>query len=144
MERVRRVAAVRRRIGERPDDLQLLDDRAGPAVRDDERERVLVLRADVDEVDVQPVDLGQEVRQAVQLGLASAPVVVRRPVAGELLHGRQRHALRVIVDRLALGPARRVDPPAQVVELRLGEADLELVDVGAAARGDVRCGHCSS
>src|SRR3954471_8541402 len=29
--------------------------------------------ADVDEVDVQLVDLGQEVRQAVQLGLASAP-----------------------------------------------------------------------
>ena len=29
-------------IGQRLDDLQLLDDRAGPAVRDDERQRVLV------------------------------------------------------------------------------------------------------
>ena len=67
MEGVRLAAAVRRRIGERLDDLQLLDDRAGPAVRDDQRERVLVPRADVDEVDVQPVDLGQEVRQSVQL-----------------------------------------------------------------------------
>ena len=31
-----------------------------------QRQRVLVLRADVDEVDVQPVDLGDEVRQGVQ------------------------------------------------------------------------------
>jgi hypothetical protein len=50
------------RIDERVDDLELLDDRAGPAVRDDERQRVLVLRADVDEVNVEPVDLGDEVR----------------------------------------------------------------------------------
>ena len=39
----------------------LLDDRAGPAVGDDQRQRVLVLGADVDEVNVQPVDLGDEV-----------------------------------------------------------------------------------
>jgi len=45
---------------------QLLDDRTGPAVRDDERERVLALRADVEQVDRQPVDLGDEVGQAVQ------------------------------------------------------------------------------
>ena len=53
--------AVRGGIGERLDDLQLLDDRARPPVRDDQRQRVLVLGADVDEVDVQPVDLGHEV-----------------------------------------------------------------------------------
>ena len=34
---------------------------------DDERQRVLVLRANVDEVDVEPVDLGDELRQRVQL-----------------------------------------------------------------------------
>jgi hypothetical protein len=36
-------------IGERADDLELLDDRAGPAVRDDERQRLLVPGTDVDE-----------------------------------------------------------------------------------------------
>ena len=46
-------------------------------------------RADVDEVDVEPVDLGHEVRQGAQLGLAPAQVVLRRPVAGEFLHDRQ-------------------------------------------------------
>ena len=42
-------------------------------------------RADVDEVDVQPVDLGHEVRQGAQFRLAPAPVVLCRPVAGEFL-----------------------------------------------------------
>ena len=57
VERVRRAPAVSGGIGERLDDLQLLDDRAWPAVRDDERQRVLLSRPDVDEMDVEPVDL---------------------------------------------------------------------------------------
>jgi hypothetical protein len=48
---------VRSGIHERIDDLELLDDRAGPSVVDDDRQRILVLRTNVDEVDVQPVDL---------------------------------------------------------------------------------------
>ena len=56
MERVGGVAAVGGRIGERPDHLEELDDRPGPAVRDDERQRVGVRRADVEEVDAEPVD----------------------------------------------------------------------------------------
>jgi len=31
-------------------------------MRDDQRQRVVVLRANVDEVDVEPVDLGRELR----------------------------------------------------------------------------------
>ena len=91
-------------VGQRLDDLQLLEDRSGPAVRDDQRQRVLVRRADVDEVDVEPVDLGDEVRQGVQLRFEAAPVVLRAPVPRELLHRRERHALRVVADGLALGP----------------------------------------
>jgi hypothetical protein len=44
------------------DDLQLLDDRPGPSVQDDERQRVFVFRTDVNEVNVEPVDLGDELR----------------------------------------------------------------------------------
>ena len=61
------LAAVRGRVGQRLDDLQLLDDRARPAVRDDQRQRVLVLGADVQEVNVQPVDLGQKFGSAFSL-----------------------------------------------------------------------------
>jgi hypothetical protein len=39
------------------------------------RQRVLVLGADVDEMNVQPVDLGHEVGQGVQFRLAVALVV---------------------------------------------------------------------
>jgi len=88
--------------------LQLLNDRARPPVRDDQRQRVLVLGADMNEMDVEPVDLGYEIGQAVQFRLALAPVVVAAPVAREVLHHRKRHALRVVGDRLALGPPGRV------------------------------------
>jgi hypothetical protein len=51
-----------RRIGQWIDDLELLDDRARPSVRDDERHCVFVLRANVNEMNVHAVDLGDEVR----------------------------------------------------------------------------------
>ena len=40
VERVGGITAVRPRIGERPDHVEELDDRARPTVRDDDRERV--------------------------------------------------------------------------------------------------------
>ena len=43
VERVLGLPAVRGRVGERADGLEQLDDRAGPAVRHDQRQRVLVL-----------------------------------------------------------------------------------------------------
>jgi hypothetical protein len=45
-------SAVCRRVGERFDHLQQFEDRPRPAVGHDQRQRVLVARADVDEVDV--------------------------------------------------------------------------------------------
>ena len=44
VERVLGASALRGRVGERTDDLEQLDDRAGPAVRHDQRQRVRVLR----------------------------------------------------------------------------------------------------
>ena len=56
VERVLGGAAVGGRVGEGADGLEELDDRAGPAVGHDQRQRVLVRRPDVDEVDLDPVD----------------------------------------------------------------------------------------
>ena len=109
MERVRGAAAVCGGIRERFDDLHLLDDRSGPAVRDDDRQRVLVFRANMDEVNVEPVDLGDEIRHRVQFLLGLAPVVFGRPVARECLSRGELNALRVVRDRFALRPSRRVD-----------------------------------
>ncbi len=135
VERVLGASAVRGRVGQRADGLQQLDHRAGPAVRHDQRQRVLMLRAHVDEVDVDAVDLGRELRQRVEFRLGLAPVVVGRPVAGELLHRRELHALRPIVDELLARPARRRDAPAQVVELLLRNVDVEGTDLGGCLDG---------
>jgi hypothetical protein len=62
IKRIRCFPAMRRGIGQRLDNLQLLNDRARPPVRDDQRQRVLMPGANVNEVNVQPIDLGNEVR----------------------------------------------------------------------------------
>ena len=72
----------------------------------------------MDEVDVEPVDLGGELGQGVELRLALAPVVVRRPVAREVLERRERHALRRVRDGLLLRPPRGLNAPPQVGKFR--------------------------
>ena len=120
---------MRGRVGQRADDLEQLNHRAGPAVRDDQRQRVRVRRPHVDEVDVLAVDLGLELRQRVQPRFARTPVVIGRPVAGELLDRGQLHALRPVFDQLRGGPARRGDAPPKVGDRFVGHVDLEGTDV---------------
>src|SRR5262249_19876135 len=110
--------------------LELLDDRPRPSVRDDDRQRVLVPRTNVDEMNVETVDLGDEVRHCIEPRLGLAPVVLRAPVTGELLDGRERHALREIRDGFALGQARRTNTPAKILEVGLRKVDAEGTDAG--------------
>src|SRR5581483_5524220 len=56
VERVTGASAGRHGIGQRLDDLGELDDRARPAVRHDQRDGALVWRANVEEMNRQPVD----------------------------------------------------------------------------------------
>src|SRR6185503_7057838 len=83
-----------------------------------------VLRAGVNEVNVQPVDLGDEVRHGVELRLDLAPVVLLLPVARDRLNGVERDALRLVLDGLLIRPARGRDPRTQRLELLLGDLDL--------------------
>jgi len=122
VERVGDIGAVGGGVRERIDDFQLLDHRSGPSMGDDERHRVGMLRAHMDEMNVQPVDLGDELRQGIQPCFARAPIVVRTPRPHELLDRRDRQALRVIRDRFAVRPARRSDTPSQVHEICFGKA----------------------
>ncbi len=117
MEGVLRASAVGRGVGERVDHLQEFEDRARPAVGQDHRQSVRVAGADVEEVNVQPVDPGHELRQGIQLRLDRAPVVGRSPVVSQFLHRRQLHTLGPIVDGLAVGPACRGDAPAEFGQL---------------------------
>ena len=69
MESVRCARAMCGGIGEWIDDFELLNDRAGPPVRDDERQCIFMFGTNVNEVNVQPIDLGDEVRQGATRNL---------------------------------------------------------------------------
>src|SRR2546426_6012466 len=67
-------------------------------------ERVRVLRLHVNEVHVEPVDLGGELRQRAQFCLALFPVVFTSPVTGEVLH-RDRKSTRLNSSHLVISYA---------------------------------------
>ena len=119
-----------RGIGQRFDNLHLLDDRARPSVRDDERQRMLMFRTNVNEMNVQPIDLGDELWQGVQSRLHLPPVVFRPPIARECLHRRELHALRRIRDRFPFRPLGRADAPAQFGKFRFRNIDLKRTNSG--------------
>jgi hypothetical protein len=122
-------------IGQPVDDLQLFDERAGPSVIDHERQRVFMPRTNVDEVNVEPIDLGDELREGVQIRLTRAPVVLGSPVARELLNHGQWHALRLIRDGLLLGPVRGRDASTQVLQGLIGNIDMEGPNVRGGLAG---------
>ena len=119
MKSVARARAVRRGIGQWLDDLELLDDRPRPAVRHDQRQSVVVLRAYVDEMDLLTLDLGQELRYCVEFRLALAPIVIGPPVLRQRLHHGQLDTLRVVLNQLTRRPSGRCDAPAQVCQIRI-------------------------
>src|SRR3979490_383352 len=79
----------------------------------------------VNEMNVEAIDLGDELRQSVQCRLALAPIVVCPPIACEFLSRRELHALRCIRDRFPLRPLRCVDAHAQFGQLRLWNVHMK-------------------
>src|SRR5258708_40176863 len=125
MESVRCARAMGRGIGKWIDNLQLLDDRAGPSVGDDQWQRIFMFRTNVNEMNVEAVDRRHELWKRIQLCLDLAPTVIRPPIACDFLHRRELYALRFIRDRFPVGPPRRVDAPAQVDERLFRNVDAE-------------------
>jgi hypothetical protein len=84
-----------------------------------------MLRAHVNEVDIEAIDLRDEVRHGIEPRFDLAPVVLRGPVAREFLHGRERHALRKIGHGFFFGQPGRADAPAQIGQLRFRNVHLK-------------------
>ena len=110
---------------------------------EDERQRVLVFRTNVNEVDVQPINLGHEIRQGVQSRLDLAPVVLGRPIAREFLHRRELGALRLIGDRLPVRPAGRAYASAQFGQFGVREIHAKWTNGVVRRRGDLGRSHGS-
>jgi len=100
---------------------------------DDYRHRILFLRLDVNEMNVQPIDVGDEMRNGVYFGLGFAPVVIGAPIPREFLHRRGLNTLRCIVDRFILWPLCRLDAPAQIRNISLGNAHMKRSNLGTTA-----------
>jgi hypothetical protein len=126
---------VRGWIGQRVDDLELLDDRSRPTVRDDQRERILVARTNMDEVNVDAVDGRHELRQCIQPRFHLAPVVAAAPVPNQLLQLGQLHALRLIGNGFFIGPSRGGEPPAEIDQCLVRNVDLERPNCTVVGRG---------
>jgi len=102
-------------------------------VRNDDRQGVRVLGADVNEMDVQPIDVGEELRQGIQLRLDLAPVVPALPVAHQALHRRQLDTLRSIGNGFLFRPVRSGQAPAQVRNCLVRDMHLERANSTLAA-----------
>lgn len=87
-------------------DFVKLCDRSRPAMAHRQRQRIGMLRTHVDEMDVHAVDAPCDRREAVQPRFAGAPVIGLCPARTQLLHAGQRRALRPVVHRGRIGPAR--------------------------------------
>jgi len=101
------------------------DSRARPPVRDDHRERIRILRTDMDEMNIEPVDARRELWQGVQPRFDFTPVVILLPIEREFAHCRELHALRY---RFPLRPQCRADAPAEVADRRVGKVDVQRTD----------------
>ena len=145
VEGVERIAAVVLGMGQRIDDVQELDDRARPAVGDDQRQRprrALDLGARLaDEMQALRADIDQVVRPAVDRLLAALPVVAVPPVVDQL---GQEVGIGAGGPRAVVGDGCRRPPAAQaLVEIDqrpLGNVDLEGLGsvVTRVAHGDRR------
>src|SRR5918994_923732 len=118
-------AAMRGRIREWTDQVQQLEDRSGPAMGHDQRQRIRLGRPYVDEVDVHSVDGRQELRQGIEPGLGPAPIVGGLPVFHECPQPMGWDALRAVGHRLTVRPTGCRKPPAQVIQCRFRDVRLE-------------------
>lgn len=104
-------------------------------MRDNHRQRIFMLGANVHEMKVEPVDFGDEVRHRVDLRLALAPIVLVRPVLRELLHGCELDTLRCIRYLFAVGPLRCADALAQIGEVGLRHLEMKRTNSGVVGHG---------
>ena len=82
----------------------------------------------MDEMDSLAVDFGGEVRELVEVRLVRSPVVTGAPVFGEFFEPRQRETVVPAGVGELVGPAGPGEAVVEVVDIGLGDVDLQVVD----------------
>src|SRR5437870_8809561 len=84
-----------------------------------------MLRTNVNEMNVESIDLGDEVWYGLQYRLALAPVIVCTPIAREFLHRRELHTLRCVRDLFSIWPSGRLDASSQIGKFSIWKVELK-------------------
>ena len=84
-------------------------------------------------MNIKPVNFGNEVRYGFQLCLTFTPVVVFSPIPRELLHRRELHALRCVLDQLALRPPCCVHASPSISEFCVSKGELKRTNRGVVS-----------
>src|SRR6478736_3699982 len=87
------LSAKRNRICKWANDLHLFDYRSWPAMSDDDRQCILLLRANMNKMNIHSVYRRNKLRQGVQPGLYFSPVVLACPVFSERFHCSELYSL---------------------------------------------------
>src|SRR5216684_6291426 len=80
------------------------------------------------EVDADAIQVGVELRERVEPGFDSAPVVIARPIFADVLHVLDGNPLRRIRNGLQVGPAGGAQALFQILEIRVADMNLEPLD----------------
>src|SRR5712692_3280702 len=77
------------------------------------------------EVDAEAIQIGVELRESVEPGFDSAPVVIARPIFADVLHVLEGNPLQRIGNGLQVGPAGGAQALFQILEIRVADLNLE-------------------
>ena len=69
--------------------------------------------------DAEPADVDAALPKAVERGFARPPVITVAPPCDASFELGEQWRLARLVDCLAIGPARLLEPPGEVIEVRL-------------------------
>jgi len=112
--------------------MEELDDRAGPAVGQEQRWRVRRRGANVQEVQALSLELCRELREVIEARLLGPPVVLVPPVVGERPQVAELHPALPAHPGQLVGPADPVKALVEVLEVGLVDFDAERPDGGVA------------
>lgn len=138
MEGILRASPMSLRIDQRIDQPNELNDGAWPAMQEQDRQSVGVLRTHMKEVDVEIFDSTDVLRVGVGSRLEAPPIVVIEPVIRDLAGFVQGHPLLPTVHRFLVRPADTRQTTLQVVDHLVRNANAERPH-GLATLFNIRC-----
>ena len=119
-EGVSGIAAETRGIGEARDDVEELEHRAGPAMRQQQRARCGPLAGDVKEVEVDAGERDVVLRELIEPGLGCSPVEALAPIGEEAREPRDVGAIGPGCAGRCIRQAGSREPLAEVGDRRIG------------------------